>query len=170
MYKYLLDHPSFSGMKLVVLTDPVPSTNYHNGNNNMPSIVWLREQKTHTIHLIVCLLIPLYLSIQAIPTGFLWESYQTPSRSNGCLIASGKISLRMLVKKQLSFMRKKCRYSVFLDIFGCFVCRERVCLHLHSHYFLHRSHSHVTFSTCFSLETGSILKPQQLSVHGLWIE
>ncbi len=33
----------------VVLTDPVPSTNYHNGNNNMQSIVWLLEQKTHTL-------------------------------------------------------------------------------------------------------------------------
>ncbi len=98
MYKYLLDHPSFSGMKLVVLTDPVPSTNYHNGNNNMPSIVWLREQKTHTIHLIVRLLIPLYLSIQAIPTGFLWESYQTPSRSNGCLIISDKAAWTMELK------------------------------------------------------------------------
>ena len=29
----------------VVLTDPVPSTNYH----NMQSIVWLWEQKTHTL-------------------------------------------------------------------------------------------------------------------------
>ena len=78
----------------VVLTDPVPSTNYHNGNNNMQSIVWLREQKTHTlfIWLHIRLLIPLYLSIQAIPTGFLWESYQTPSRSDGYLIVLVKLT------------------------------------------------------------------------------
>ncbi len=33
----------------VVLTDPVPSTNYHNGNNNIMHIVGLQEQKTHTL-------------------------------------------------------------------------------------------------------------------------
>ncbi len=70
------------------------STNYYNGNNNNYAEHCLTSgtKDTHTIHLIVRLLIPLYLSIQDRPTGFLWESYQTPSRSDGCQIVSDNLT------------------------------------------------------------------------------
>ncbi len=92
MYKYLLDHPSFSGMKLLLIWQIL----YHQQTITMVTTIcralfdFGNKRHVQTIHLIVRLLIPLYLSIQASPTGFLWESYQTPSRSDGCLIVSDK--------------------------------------------------------------------------------
>ncbi len=57
----------------------------------------------------------------------------------------------------------------FGHILCCFGRRDRVYLHLNSHYF---PHGHMSFFDVFffSMVLGSIVKPPQLSVHGLWID
>ena len=53
-------------------------------------------------------------------------------------------------------------------ILCCFDRRDRVCLHLHSHYFLYRSH--MSFFDMFFNGCQFYPQPLQLSVHGLWID
>ncbi len=47
-------HPAFLGWSSCFDRSCTITTNYHNGNNNMQSTVWRREQKTHTLFIWAC--------------------------------------------------------------------------------------------------------------------
>ena len=79
----------------VVLTNPVPSTNYHNGNDNMQSIVWLWDQDTHTIHDSSDCSPSAYWSLYTWASKpfqhvFYGRAIRHPSLRDGCLIVSDK--------------------------------------------------------------------------------
>ena len=67
------------------------------------------------------------------------------------------------------FVRNRCRlYSVFLDTFSVVLITTIELVYICNPITFYRGRI-CAFSTCFSIVTGSIIKPLQLSVHGLWI-